>query len=255
MKKLNRELNKYNFAFTLSEVLITLAIIGVVAALTIPTLIANQKKATTLSQLKKAYATLNNMYDKAVAENGPIDNWGLKTINGSSSANMLTVYQNILAPNLQVAKDCGTTNTNYACWAYGYDWDGTPNAAQPTWAGVYTLLADGTSLVLDDNSNTWSGYQAWIIRFYVDLNGLRGPNRWGKDRFIFYVDNSGYSYYKITPRGTVKGGIGIGNESDRRACWDNAYSGGDTGGAGTGVTCSHTIITKDNWQIADDYEL
>ena len=45
-------------AFTLAEVLITLGIIGVVAALTMPALIANYKKQQTIVQLKKAYTTL-----------------------------------------------------------------------------------------------------------------------------------------------------------------------------------------------------
>ena len=50
-----------NFAFTLAEVLITLAIIGVVAAMTIPTLINNYQKKQTVTQLKKAYTTLANV--------------------------------------------------------------------------------------------------------------------------------------------------------------------------------------------------
>ena len=46
-------------AFTLAEVLITLGIIGVVAAFTLPNLIANYKKNSTVEQLKVAYSTLN----------------------------------------------------------------------------------------------------------------------------------------------------------------------------------------------------
>ena len=46
-------------AFTLAEVLITLGIIGVVAAMSIPTLIANINSAKFSSQFKKSFATLN----------------------------------------------------------------------------------------------------------------------------------------------------------------------------------------------------
>ena len=47
-------------AFTLAEVLITLGIIGVVAAMTIPTLVANYQKKVLVSQLQKTVATISN---------------------------------------------------------------------------------------------------------------------------------------------------------------------------------------------------
>ena len=53
--------NSRKIAFTLAEVLITLGIIGVVAALTLPTLISNYKKQTYVTGLQKAYSVLNNM--------------------------------------------------------------------------------------------------------------------------------------------------------------------------------------------------
>ena len=46
-------------AFTLAEVLITLGIIGVVAAMTIPTLVSNNKGARYRAQFKKTLATIN----------------------------------------------------------------------------------------------------------------------------------------------------------------------------------------------------
>ena len=56
------------FAFTLAEVLITLGIIGVVAALTIPTLISNHRKKVYVTQLKKAVNTLTNAYGLMLAD-------------------------------------------------------------------------------------------------------------------------------------------------------------------------------------------
>ena len=47
--------NNKKFAFTLAEVLITLGIIGVVAAMTMPSLIANYKKKQAVTQLKATY--------------------------------------------------------------------------------------------------------------------------------------------------------------------------------------------------------
>ena len=64
-------------AFTLAEVLITLAIIGVVAALTLPSVIQNFKERQYVSQLKKTYSVLQNAFQMAIAEHGTLDQWGL----------------------------------------------------------------------------------------------------------------------------------------------------------------------------------
>ena len=56
-------------AFTLAEVLITLGIIGVVAAMTIPTLMSAYREKVIVNQLKKVHAVLNQAFKLAVAEN------------------------------------------------------------------------------------------------------------------------------------------------------------------------------------------
>ena len=57
-------------AFTLAEVLITLGIIGVVAAMTLPTLVQNYKKTVYVNQLKKSYSTLEQGFQKMLADEG-----------------------------------------------------------------------------------------------------------------------------------------------------------------------------------------
>lgn len=58
------------FAFTLAEVLITLGIIGVVAALTMPTLIQNYKKHEVETKLAKFYSVMNQAVRLAEVEYG-----------------------------------------------------------------------------------------------------------------------------------------------------------------------------------------
>ena len=64
-------------AFTLAEVLITLGIIGIVAALTIPAIITNYQKKATVVHLHKVYAQLKNMVKLSELDNGSMDGWDI----------------------------------------------------------------------------------------------------------------------------------------------------------------------------------
>ena len=76
-------LSSYNKGFTLAEVLITLGIIGVVAAMTMPVLIANHKKNVTVTKLKRSYNILSNVFVRAQVDFGDVINWDLaNSING-----------------------------------------------------------------------------------------------------------------------------------------------------------------------------
>ena len=62
-------------AFTLAEVLITLGIIGIVAAMTIPTLISSYKKHAAETKLRYFYSMMTNAIKLSEVENGPIEQW------------------------------------------------------------------------------------------------------------------------------------------------------------------------------------
>ena len=64
-----------NLGFTLAEVLITLGIIGVVAAMTIPTLMSTFAKQRTETQLKAFYSRINQTIKMSIADNGDPDGW------------------------------------------------------------------------------------------------------------------------------------------------------------------------------------
>ncbi|MBP3925053.1 type II secretion system protein [bacterium] len=79
-----RERVKSKNAFTLAEVLITLGIIGIVAAMTLPALIQNHKKHVVETRLKKFYSTMNQAVARSKAENGDVQNW-FEDIYGTST--------------------------------------------------------------------------------------------------------------------------------------------------------------------------
>lgn len=92
-------------AFTLAEVLITLGIIGVVAALTIPTLIQSYKKREIETSLQKIYSTVNQAIKKAELDYGEYENWEFT----SDGSNALDQY---FIPYLNVSKIEPSTHTN-----------------------------------------------------------------------------------------------------------------------------------------------
>ena len=59
-------------AFTLSEVLITLGVIGIVAAMTLPSLIGRWQEKVTVAKLEHAYSLLSQAYVKAIGEDDQV---------------------------------------------------------------------------------------------------------------------------------------------------------------------------------------
>ena len=62
-------------AFTLAEVLITLGIIGIVAAMTLPTLINNHNKKVTITRLKHFQSLMSQAFNQSTVENGDFSGW------------------------------------------------------------------------------------------------------------------------------------------------------------------------------------
>ena len=188
-------------AFTLAEVLITLGIIGVVAALTIPTLIANYQEKQTVSRLTKAYATISNAYQMAKVENGELSAWGFtaNATNGTTdedgnyeiadaTVNNSNLFWAKMVPYLKVVKHTDTTKDNYQFETSTLD---GRNGDIVTLSTVE--LADGTTF-----------YGGWIGNykckdtdltcgdFAVDINGINTkPNTYGKDIFYFDITKNG----------------------------------------------------------------
>jgi len=190
-------------AFTLAEVLITLGIIGVVAALTIPTLMANYQKVQYITGLKKAYAEVTEALKLMANENGCPDN--LKCVDAFKDTgdweNNEVALGNEFKKYIKVAKDCGM-DTSKKCVTDGY----AQNYNQPAgnrdndmnqWGYYRLITADGFSIMLinegsgceDDDANGVPNLNLSKVcgQMYIDVNGLKGPNNAGKDIFLFWI--------------------------------------------------------------------
>lgn len=173
-------------AFTLAEVLITLGIIGVVAALTIPTLMANYKKSVAKNQFKKTYSTLTNAFNQTVQDLGESVNCS----NQSYTSEACKELWNEFVKNLNVVKYCETDAYAQGC-VPDYNIEDFPytsgcggfSAPQIKEQQPAVILADGTIIF----PYGWNKSLFPAIGF--DINGFKKPNIGGLDVFSLGIDN------------------------------------------------------------------
>ena len=182
-------------AFTLAEVLITLAIIGVVAAMTIPTLMQKTDERETISKLKKHYSELAQAYSLAKVELGTPDDWIGTSTPGSQAAAIK--IGNVLTEKMKILKTCNATS---GCWAnVNYKkLDGSNISFIINSSNVLSkyILADGTCIAFySRESYDAAGQFGHLEKIYgsifVDINGAKSPNIWGRDAFLFFITNNG----------------------------------------------------------------
>lgn len=96
---------KNKTAFTLAEVLITLGIIGIVAALTLPALNQHYKRQEVETRLQKFYSTMNQALKQSELDNGDFTTWeyNIKS-NGRDNDTNVEWYNKYLAPYLKPLK-------------------------------------------------------------------------------------------------------------------------------------------------------
>ena len=102
------------FAFTLAEVLITLGIIGVVAAMTMPTLITKYQKKQTLNQLRKAYAEMSQAIRISESKFGTLETWDFANFE-TPQERIKYFSENYFFPNIKIIKKCVPASEE--CWS------------------------------------------------------------------------------------------------------------------------------------------
>ena len=173
----------YVNAFTLAEVLITLGIIGVVAAMTLPALINKTNNIQYKAQLQKAYSVISQALTRLNTDQGYIANQ--ENYGAHKFAPAIKKY-------LIQAKDCNATD----CQINGSDdtWGLLLSDVYTTYNGHkgynanfdegQSILTDGMFIMIDND-----GYNP--ISISVDVNGYyKRPNRFGFDVFMFQIDNT-----------------------------------------------------------------
>ena len=221
-------------AFTMAEVLITLGIIGIVAAMTLPSLIGKYQKQVTVSKLQKVYTTLNQALERSEVDHEDYKYWPSGFDIGAEN-----YFNEYWKPYLNVVhvcktyKDCGFNISQPWTQLNNTKFDFSVVAA-PARTAFY--LPDGVLVLIITagyNPEGIANEADWII---VDVNGGKNPNRIGRDVFMF-SKTSEKSAKGILPYGYDKTPVEI-----AASCSKN----------GNGRYCSAKII-GDGWQIKPDY--
>ena len=106
--------------FTLAEVLVTLGIIGVVAAMTLPTLIKDYQKSVIEARLKWFYSAINQAVRMSVADNGSAEYWELNnsSVGYGSYENNVEWFNKYLSPYLKHEEIFDCTNVSSGSYPY-----------------------------------------------------------------------------------------------------------------------------------------
>lgn len=227
-------------AFTLVEVLVTLGIIGIVAAMTLPTLITKNQNKALEAGLKKNYSVILQAFEMYQAEHGE----RLKAGDVNFNCSLMCLKTKII-PYFKILRDCGYgAQVQKACIPYtgnGSIDDERNFRNYKTYNGEVIkqlnlfddgqfILADGSLILINNTANISNMY------ITVDVNGyLKNPNRWGHDLFTFQLMQNG----EILPMG------------DPRTIYNdkNIYCSTNSDNIYNGIACTYYALTeRDYWE-------
>lgn len=160
-------------AFTLAEVLVTVGILGVVASLTMPTLITNYQKQTNVTLLRKTANDFANATDLYITEEGKTNfvNTGAMADDDSIKKFMRSKFK-VRETNGFVSSYTsisGRTNS-YTCSGTGY------------------VLPSSAAVCI---TKKMTALHTPVLHVQIDVNGTKKPNIGGRDMFDFYIDRDG----------------------------------------------------------------
>ncbi len=218
--------------FTLAEVLITLGIIGVVASLTLPSVIMNYQKKQTVVELKKVYAELQNVIKLSEIDNGPMSEWNFPEkcahVDPEGAKPFIEKYYLPYFKNAKLVKS--PYKVSIGALHFVKYWVALDNG---TIFGLHPCV---------DNEYIW---------LFVDLNGVKEPNKVGRDIFVFDAykyGGVGQNKYKLSFWGSSWDRNNVENLKN-----NNVYGCNKTNTDTLKNFHCGRLIELNNWEIPADY--
>lgn len=162
-----------NKAFTLAEVLITLMITGVIAAMVIPVLMQNMQDYSFQVAYRKAYSDMSQAFSQAIQDGSLIPRPSTYYSTDATASEWA-----VMKEAFKIAKECQLGDLN-SCWAEG----------DKIYKSIYPVSNTSYSFI-DAAGRSWAEYKYDENLYLVDTNGFKPPNRFGKDRWIFALKNA-----------------------------------------------------------------
>ena len=219
----------------MAEVLVTLGIIGVVSAMTVPSLMQNHQRKTYVTQLHKVYNELQQAMMQYQNDKNALN---LKEAGLTSKESVKT----FLNEYLKVIQGCDGIVS--PCFASSYkNINGTAVGVSSVWNGYCVALASGSSFCMD-YPTLYDG--SWGAVF-IDINGKQGPNILGRDAFYLAVFTDGVlDVHGASIDCRTKGECGTGGSlKDVRSTVDNCKL---SDSSDTRSSCFGQIL-NDNWEM------
>lgn len=220
--------------FTLAEVLITLGIIGVVAAMTIPSLINATEGKELEAAFKKAYSVLTQAVLIMEREEGQTVNW-----DNYPSRKFAPVFKKYVRDFF----NCGTNgcltadiededNPVFNRVSSYRTYDLTQNVTMEWFDEGQAILGDGMFLMIQNSNVRENG-----IVLSIDVNGIsKRPNAWGHDLFSFQITHQG----KLIPMGSPESSSNWGG-------WGGIMCDKDTPSRQNGIGCAYRALTEKDY--------
>ena len=207
--------NTRRVGFTLAEVLITLGIIGVVSAMTIPTLISNYQEKVLINKAKQAHAIVHNSIKLYMVQNDCYDRITCLFDTRKTSQQVITEFAKVLkgtkiCPNLadsQQTKQCksydikaNTPIKQNGAYVAGDALSGRNRIVMPSGMTFHISQLDSCDHIYTYELRDEFGFvtgetrqeaSTTCARLYVDINGVDKPNQHGYDIFRYDIKKDG----------------------------------------------------------------
>lgn len=266
-------------AFTLAEVLITITVIGIIAALTLPVLVAKIQKQEYVSQLKETYSIMNEGFRQSLAAEGVTsiadtsvyDDLNKSSSNTESDDIQFAYFQKYfkkierigyatqVANNVKTGTFTGETckqwaNSGFMMYYYLHDSNKCYGVRQENYKLINGAILNMsffpsplTPGAMYQYHADFSGPMKQVVgNVIIDVNGTKPPNTWGRDAFMFYLGQDGHLYAVGSDAyakflGHVYNVSSTTYRTPKNGCVPKTYM-------GSGTYCTASVI-DDGWEM------
>lgn len=173
-------------AFTLTEVLLAVLIVGIIAAMVLPAIITKYQDKVLGSAFNREIHSLQDSINSLVA---------VENKSTFSETSIATDTETYMKKYLRVSKYCGTSGKDCFAEKYYEYQNHEKKAYTPSFNGTCSILKNGTSVCLSVNGNN--------IDMLIDVNGPKAPNVFGRDLRAYTYSVKDKTGYNMTSSGVI----------------------------------------------------